>query len=70
MDKLSLLDVPCVIITAKNDMVAMKANLDSIIDNAPKGFYTYEFPEGGHMMMEYNPKATLEQTLPTIAKCK
>lgn len=70
LDKLSLLDVPCVIITAKNDMVAMKANLDSIIDNAPKGFYTYEFPEGGHMMMEYNPKATLEQTLPTIAKCK
>lgn len=70
LQKLSCLDIPCVIITAKNDMVAMKSNLNNIIDNAPKDTYTYEFAEGGHMIMEYSPELVAAQSLPTIAKCK
>lgn len=67
---LKALDIPCAIITAENDKVAMASNLQAIIDNAPEGYYTYEFAEGGHMMMEYNPSAVAEHTLPIIEKCK
>ncbi|MBQ7295678.1 MAG: alpha/beta hydrolase [Clostridia bacterium] len=70
LSKLSALDIPCAIITAANDKVAMADNLQAIIDNAPEGYYTYEFSEGGHMMMEYAPEAVAEHTLPIIAKCK
>lgn len=70
LQKLSSLDIPCVIITSKNDMVAMKSNLNNIIANAPKDTYTYEFTEGGHMIMEYSPELVAAQSLPTIAKCK
>lgn len=70
LSKLATLDIPCAIITASNDKVAMADNLQAILDNAPEGYYTYEFAEGGHMMMEYNPAAVAEHTLPTIAKCK
>ncbi len=70
LEKLSELEIPTAIITAKNDKVAMKSNLDAILENAPEGYYTYEFSEGGHMMMEYSPEAVADKTLPTIAKCK
>ena len=69
-EKLSTLDIPCVIITAANDKVASADNLSEIIGNAPEGTYTYEFSDGGHMMMEYYPEETANQTLATIAKCK
>ncbi len=70
LNKLSELKIPCTVITAKNDMVAMKSNLQAILDNAPTDFYTYEFAEGGHMMMEYAPENVAMKTLPTIEKCK
>lgn len=70
LSKLAELDIPCAIMTASNDKVAMASNLQAILDNAPEGYYTYEFSEGGHMMMEYNPQAVAEHTLPTIAMCK
>lgn len=69
-EKLSTLDIPCVIITAANDQVASADNLAQIIENAPEGTYTYEFEDGGHMMMEYYPAETAEQTLETIENCK
>ncbi len=68
--KLKALDIPCAIMTAENDKVAMASNLQAILDNAPEGYYTYEFSEGGHMMMEYDPAGVAQHTLPTIAKCK
>ncbi len=70
LSKLAALKIPCAVITAVNDKIAMADNIQAILDNAPEGYYTYEFAEGGHMMMEYNPEAVAEQTLPTIAKCK
>ena len=70
LSKLKALDIPCAVITASNDKVAMAANLQAILDNAPEGYYTYEFSQGGHMMMEYDPQGVAEHTLPTIEKCK
>ncbi len=67
-DKLKSLGIPCVIITAKNDKVAMADNLQEIIDNAPADTEVYEFERGGHMMMEYSPKEVAEKTFATIEK--
>ena len=69
-EKLATLDIPCVIFTASEDKVAMADNLQTIIDSAPKGKVVYNFEEGGHMMMEYNPKEVAELSLPVMAKCK
>lgn len=69
-DKLSTLDIPCVIFTASEDRVAMADNLQTIIDNAPKGIKVYNFEKGGHMMMEYNPKEVAELSLPVMDMCK
>ena len=67
-DKLKGLDIPCVIITAENDRVAMADNLQSIIDNAPAGTEVYEFEKGGHMMMEYAPEEVAAKTFSVIEK--
>ena len=69
-EKLSTLDIPCVIFTASDDRVAMADNLKTIIDNAPAGKLVYNFEEGGHMMMEYNPEEVSELSLPIMAMCK
>lgn len=68
-EKLSTLDIPCVIFTASEDKVAMADNLQTIIDNAPKDKVVYNFEEGGHMMMEYNPKEVAKLSLPIMEKC-
>lgn len=67
-EKLKALDIPCVIITATNDKVAMAENLKLIIDNAPEDTAVYEFQKGGHMMMEYSPAEVAEKTMETIEK--
>ena len=69
-DKLSTLDIPCVIFTASEDKVALEDNLQTIISYAPKGTAVYNFEKGGHMMMEYNPKEVAELSLPIMANCK
>lgn len=69
-EKLASLDIPCVIFTASEDKVAMADNLQTIIDYAPKGKVVYNFEEGGHMMMEYNPQKVAELSLPVMAECK
>ncbi len=68
--KVAELDIPAVIITAKEDKVANADNLRQIIDALGDNATTYECEKGGHMMMEYNPKLVAQKTLPTIAKCK
>lgn len=68
--KLSTLNIPCVIFTASEDKVASADNLKTIIDNAPADKVVYNFEEGGHMMMEYNPKEVAELSLPIMDKCK
>ncbi|MBQ7117797.1 MAG: alpha/beta fold hydrolase [Clostridia bacterium] len=65
-DRLKSLDIPCVIITAANDKVAMADNLQAIIDNAPAGTEVFEFSQGGHMMMEYAPAQVAAKTLSVI----
>ena len=67
-EKLSALDIPCVIFTASADKVASAENLQTIIDSAPEGTLVYNFEEGGHMMMEYNPKGVAELSLPLMAE--
>ncbi len=67
-EKLKALDIPCVIITAANDKVAMADNLQAIIDNAPADTEVFEFAEGGHMMMEYAPAQVAAKTLSAIEK--
>ncbi len=67
--RLSSIDIPCVIITAKNDKVAMADNLKEIIDSSPVGTEIFEFEKGGHMMMEYAPAEVVAKTLPIIEKC-
>lgn len=64
----SQLEIPCVILTAKDDCVANADNLQAIIDNAPKGAVVEKGLEGGHMMMEYNPVLAAELTLKVIEK--
>lgn len=66
--KLKALSIPCVIITASNDKVAMEENLQMIIDNAPSDTVVYNFEKGGHMMMEYSPAEVAVKTLETIGK--
>lgn len=66
-DKFSTLDIPCVIFTASVDKVAMADNLQTIIDNAPENKVVYNFEEGGHMMMEYNPVLAAELTLKVVS---
>ena len=68
--KLSTLEIPCVIFTASEDRVAMADNLQTIIDNAPAGAKVYNFENGGHMMMEYNPKEVASLSLPVMDMCK
>ena len=68
--KLSTLNIPCVIFTASVDKVASADNLQTIIDSAPEGKVVYNFEEGGHMMMEYSPKEVAELSLPIMANCK
>lgn len=67
-EKLSTLDIPCVIITASNDKVASAENLKMIIDNAPADTVVYNFEKGGHMMMEYSPVEVAAKTIETIEK--
>ncbi len=67
-EKLKSLDVPCVIITAENDKVAMADNLQAIIDNAPADTEVYTFAKGGHMMMEYAPAEVAAKTFAAIEK--
>lgn len=69
-DKISELDIPAVVITAKEDKVAMADNLTQIISALGEDTVTYECEKGGHMMMEYDPALVAEKTLPTIALCK
>lgn len=68
--KVAQLDVPAVVITAKEDKVASADNLQQIIDALGDNAVTYECEKGGHMMMEYNPQLVAEKTLPTIGLCK
>ena len=68
-DKLSTLDIPCVIFTASEDKVAMADNLEEIITHAPKDTVVYNFEDGGHMMMEYNPKEVAKLSLPIMDIC-
>lgn len=69
-EKLSSLDIPCVIFTASVDKVASADNLKTIIDSAPSDTVVYNFEEGGHMMMEYNPKEVARLSLAVMDKCK
>lgn len=66
----SALKVPVVIVTAKNDMVANRKNLNALIDSAPQNTTIVTTEKGGHMMMEYNPAGVAALTLPIIEKMK
>ncbi len=68
LDKLKKIDIPCVIITAENDKIAMADNLQAIIDNAPADTEVYEFKQGGHMMMEYAPADVAAKTFSVLEK--
>lgn len=68
LETFSQLEIPCVILTAKDDRVANADNLQAIIDNAPEGTVVEKDLEGGHMMMEYNPVLAAELTLKAIEK--
>lgn len=68
LEAFSQLEIPCVILTAKDDRVANADNLQAIIDNAPEGTVVVKDLEGGHMMMEYNPALAAELTLAVIDK--
>lgn len=66
LEAFSQLEIPCVILCAKDDRVANADNLQAIIDSAPKGTVVVRDLEGGHMMMEYNPALAAELTLDVI----
>ncbi len=66
----SVLEIPCVIVTASEDKIASADNLQQIIDYAPVGTVIKNAEKGGHMMMEYDPVSAAEMTLPVIAQCK
>lgn len=68
-EKLSQLDIPCVIITSSTDKVAQATNLNKTIDNAPQNTTVINFEEGGHMMMEYSPVQAAQETLPVMEMC-
>ena len=69
-DAVSKLDIPAVVITAKEDRVASAENLQQIIDALGDNASVYECEKGGHMMMEYNPVLVAEKTLPIIENCR
>ena len=69
-EKLSTLNIPCVIFTASEDRVASAENLETIINSAPEGTLVYNFEKGGHMMMEYNPEGVAELSLPVMEMCR
>jgi pimeloyl-ACP methyl ester carboxylesterase len=69
-EKLSTLNIPCVIFTASEDRVASAENLEIIINSAPEGTLVYNFEKGGHMMMEYNPEGVAELSLPVMEMCR
>ena len=69
-EKVRELNIPCVIITAKEDKVADADNLQAIIDNAPEGTVVHEFSKGGHMMMEYSPAEVAQKTFSVIDSSK
>lgn len=58
----SMLDIPVLIVTAENDNVASKDNLEKIISNSPINTVFYSFQKGGHMMMEYDSDLAFEVT--------
>ncbi len=66
-EKFSSLEIPVVIVTAKNDLVAIKSNLNALIAAAPKNTTLETVEKGGHMMMEYDPKNAAALTLPVMA---
>ena len=68
LEAFSQLDIPCVILTARDDRVANADNLQAIIDNAPEGTVVVKDLEGGHMMMEYDPELSAKLTLEAIGE--
>ncbi len=66
----SALKVPVVIVTAKNDMVANRKNLNALIDSAPQDTTVETTEKGGHMMMEYDPAGVAALTLPIMERMK
>ncbi len=60
------LEIPIVIVTASNDLVASKESIDKLIDSSPKNLTVYNCEKGGHMMMEYNPLEAFNATIGTI----
>lgn len=69
-EKVAALNIPAVIITAKEDRVASAENLQKIIDALGENATVYECEKGGHMMMEYDAQLVAEKTLPVIENCK
>ena len=68
-EKISQLNIPSVVITAKQDKVANADNLNAIIESLGNTVTVYECEKGGHMMMEYDPVLVAEKTLPVMEKC-
>lgn len=68
LEAFSELKIPTVIVTAKNDMVANRKNLNALIDAAPEGAKVVTVQKGGHMMMEYDPAGVCALTLDAIKK--
>lgn len=66
LESFSSLSVPVVIVTAENDQVAQKDNLNAILSAAPDGTKTVTLSKGGHMMMEYAPEEICQATLAAI----
>lgn len=70
LEAFSALKVPVVIVTAKNDMVANRKNLNALIDSAPQNTTVATTESGGHMMMEYDPAGVAALTLQIMEKMK
>ena len=66
IDAFSALTMPICIITASNDMVANKDNLNALVNSGAGNLVCHEVDKGGHMMFEFDPLNTAELTLPTI----
>ncbi|MCM1364098.1 MAG: alpha/beta hydrolase [Faecalibacterium sp.] len=67
--KFGELTIPIIIATCANDKIAMQSSIDALINAEPANLTTYEFEQGGHMFMEYNPQGVAEITLKTIEQC-
>lgn len=63
LEAFSALKIPTVIVTAKNDMVANRKNLNALIEAEPEGAKVVTVEKGGHMMMEYDPENVCALTL-------